>query len=209
VEVEDRTPEENEVPNSPIYCEGIHFSLPTVSSSELPSEPTDTVHIEVDINANLEDEYCEPVNVDYETMAPAQANTEYETMDPTEGNGEYESMDPTEDNGEYEYTYEHMNIKTSYENWVPGAQAVREVEDNYEYPQTSRKCSDGDYHYAYGWLNSGFRASILSSDDPMVGYTPLDEEKMNDTTNESYQTLSRENLEEESETGSVEYVVIL
>ena len=180
VEIEDGTPEQNEVQNSPVFCEGINFSF---SRSEPRSEGVEMVQMEVNENthveiSNSEYEYCDPINVDYENIGPAQAS------------------------GDYASPYELQGSINS------GYVTTHGVEDNYEYPQTDRSSLNDEYQYAYGWMNNGF-PEVMSSSDPMVEYTCLDREKMNDTSDENYQTLSLENLGEESEAVPIEYVAIM
>ena len=180
VEVEETAPEQNEVQNSPIFCEGIDFSF---SSSEPLSEGTEMVKIEVNENthveiSNSEYEYCDPINFDYENMGPAQASGDYASPYELEG-----------------------SINSGYV-------TTHGVEDDYEYPRTNTSSLNDEYQYAYGWMNSGF-PQAMSSSDPMVEYTCLDREKMNDTSDETYQTLSLENPGEENEAVPIEYVAIM
>ena len=141
VEIEETVPEQNEVTNSPIFCEGINFSF---SSSEPRSEGTEMVQMEENENthveiSNSEYEYCDPINVDYENMGPAQASGDYASPYELEG-----------------------SINSGYV-------TTHGVEDNYEYPQTNTSSLNDEYQYAYGWMNNAF-PETMSSGDPTGEY---------------------------------------
>ena len=173
---------------SPIYCEADIFHY---SSSEPHSETAETVDTEVnDDESEVEDKYCNPEFVE----------DEYETMNP---------VMPPRDSGEYSYPYEHINMRPAYVNTLPRwKQKKGSVKDNYyEYPQTWRRSSYDEYRYAYDWWSIGSSAAVLSSSEPMLECSPLD--KGDDSFYENHQALSRESLEDENETVTLEYVTIL
>ncbi len=183
------TPYQSEVGSvSPVYCETDIFQFP---SDETRSENAETVEAEVDEHFdNSEDEYCCPEDIE----------DVYETMNP---------VNLPEASGEYASAYDHINVNAGYINTFPFKQPMNGIEDDYEYPQTSRSSSDNEYRYAYDWRNPGFSETTLSSTDPVQGYTPLDKDEADDNFYVNYQTLSRESLEKENEAVPLEYVTIL
>jgi hypothetical protein len=183
-------PGQDEVQDSPIFCEVDIFQF---SSSEPRSETDETVDTQVDepthVESNSEDEYCYPEIIE----------------------NEYETMNPPQASAEYAYAYSHVNVNAGFMNTFPRRRPTNGVEDDCEYPLKSRSFSDNEYGYAYDWRNPGFREDILSSCESVEGYTPLDKDKVQDDNfyGRSYQSLSRENREKKSETAPLEYVTAL
>ena len=175
------TLEQNQVQNSPVYCEAdiIHFP-----SRKQHPETTETVEIEVDEPEDFESvsehEYCYP-----------------------------EAVNPLQASGEYACSYDHLNINADYVNTFPCERPTNGVEDDdYEYPQNRRSSSDNEYRYAYDWLDPGARVATLRSRESLQGYTPLDKDKVGNNCYGNYQTLSRVSHGKENETVPLEYLTV-
>jgi hypothetical protein len=185
------TPVQNEVQNTPIFCDTDVFQFP---SREQRSETSETVETDVDeptdVEGNSEDEYCYPENID----------GEYETMNP---------VNPRQASGEYAYAYDHANINAGFSmNTFSRKRPTDGVEDDYEYPQNSRSSSDNEYRYAYDWLDSGARVAALSASERVQAHTSHDKDEDNDNFYENDQTLLQNSVEKENEIVPLEYVTV-